>query len=173
MATKIQIRRDTSSNWSTNNPVLSAGEFGYETNTSKLKVGNGTDTWNNLDYISASTLELVSELEDFGVKSNNLENNIPGIEVSTIIDTASTSSWRTLKYLIQCMYGSTEVHSTEIIVTNDNTNVLLSQYGDVYTSTKLADFTLENNSGTINLTVTPVVGKTPLTVRFFRTGIRS
>jgi hypothetical protein len=173
LATKIQIRRDTASNWSNNNPILSSGEFGYETDTSKIKVGNGSSTWNNLDYVSGSTAELTAELQDFGIKTNNLESTINGIESSTIIDSALASQFRTLKYLIQCMYGSTEVHSAEIIIANDNSNLLLSQYGDVFSTAKLADFTIENNSGTINLTVTPVVGKTPLTVRFFRTGIRS
>lgn len=50
MADKIQFRRDTSSNWTSSNPVLAQGEFGYETDTGKGKVGNGTDNWNSLDY---------------------------------------------------------------------------------------------------------------------------
>lgn len=171
MATKIQIRRDTASNWSTNNPVLSAGEFGYETDTAKLKVGNGSSAWNLLDYISASTGELISELQDLGIKTNNTAT-ITGIESATIIDSALASNFRTLKYLVQCTYA-TEIHSAEIIIAVDSSNLLLSQYGDIYSSVSLANFTAENNSGTINLTVTPVIGKTPLSVRFFRTGIKS
>jgi hypothetical protein len=57
MASIIQIRRDTSTNWTTNNPILAQGELGLETNTNKLKVGNGTSAWNSLSYLigSAST----------------------------------------------------------------------------------------------------------------------
>ena len=51
MVARIQIRRDTSANWSSVNPTLSAGEFGYETNTDKFKIGDGVTTWSNLDYV--------------------------------------------------------------------------------------------------------------------------
>lgn len=50
MAFRIQLRRDTSSRWSLNNPILLAGEMGYETNTSYLKIGDGTTPWNDLPY---------------------------------------------------------------------------------------------------------------------------
>ena len=51
MATKIQLRRDTSSSWSSVNPTLSQGEPGIETNTGKIKLGNGTTAWNCLPYL--------------------------------------------------------------------------------------------------------------------------
>jgi len=54
--TKIQVRRDTSSNWTSTNPVLAAGEFGLETNTLKLKIGNGSTAWVSLAYVG-STVE--------------------------------------------------------------------------------------------------------------------
>jgi len=47
----IQIRRDTSSNWTTANPTLAQGELGVETNTSKVKVGTGSTAWTSLGYI--------------------------------------------------------------------------------------------------------------------------
>jgi hypothetical protein len=50
MSTIIKIRRDTAANWETNNPVLEIGEPGLETDTRKVKYGNGVSTWNNLDY---------------------------------------------------------------------------------------------------------------------------
>lgn len=54
MATvRIQVRRGTSSDWSTVNPVLAAGEMGVETNTRKIKVGDGSTAWNSLDYIAS------------------------------------------------------------------------------------------------------------------------
>ena len=53
----IQVRRDTAANWSTTgtttngnagNPILNSGEFGFETDTGKFKLGDGTNTWNLL-----------------------------------------------------------------------------------------------------------------------------
>ena len=51
MAARIQLRRDTSSNWTTANPTLNSGELGVETNTSKIKLGDGSTAWNSLDYV--------------------------------------------------------------------------------------------------------------------------
>jgi hypothetical protein len=46
MAVQIQMRRDTASNWTTNNPTLAAGEWGLETDTGKFKIGDGSTAWN-------------------------------------------------------------------------------------------------------------------------------
>ena len=54
MPVKIQIRRDTAANWTASNPRLASGEFGYETNTNKLKIGNGTSTWSELSYFAGN-----------------------------------------------------------------------------------------------------------------------
>lgn len=50
MATKIQLRRDTAANWTSSNPTLSQGEIGYETDTRKKKIGDGTTAWTSLQY---------------------------------------------------------------------------------------------------------------------------
>jgi len=50
MATKIQLRRDTAANWIAANPILSAGEPALETDTNKVKYGDGVNTWENLQY---------------------------------------------------------------------------------------------------------------------------
>ena len=52
MATRIQLRRDNSLNWSTNNPILAEGEIGIELNTNKIKIGDGLTNWNTLSYFS-------------------------------------------------------------------------------------------------------------------------
>jgi hypothetical protein len=60
MATRMQQRRGTAAQWistnSGNGPILNAGEIGYETDTNKFKIGDGTNHWINLDYfIDASS----------------------------------------------------------------------------------------------------------------------
>jgi microcystin-dependent protein len=50
VAFSIQLRRDTSANWGTANPVLLKGEPGFETDTGRLKVGDGATAWNVLAY---------------------------------------------------------------------------------------------------------------------------
>ena len=51
MADMIQIRRDTASNWTSANPILAQGEMGAETDTSKIKIGDGTTAWASLGYL--------------------------------------------------------------------------------------------------------------------------
>jgi hypothetical protein len=55
MAYRILLRRDSLGNWQSNNPVLLSGEPGYETNTGKLKVGDGITPWNQLSYYYGAT----------------------------------------------------------------------------------------------------------------------
>jgi len=52
MTTRIQYRRDTAANWTAVNPVLAAGEPGYETETDKYKIGDGVSAWSALVYHS-------------------------------------------------------------------------------------------------------------------------
>ena len=50
MARKIQVRRDTAANWTTENPTLAQGEIGLETDTGKGKIGDGSTAWASLAY---------------------------------------------------------------------------------------------------------------------------
>ena len=62
MANKIQVRRDTTANWTSSNPTLSQGEIGYELNTGKIKIGTGTTAWNSLDYLTIATSSVTGTL---------------------------------------------------------------------------------------------------------------
>lgn len=48
----MQQRRGTASQWTSANPILNAGEIGWESDTNKFKIGDGTNHWANLDYFS-------------------------------------------------------------------------------------------------------------------------
>ena len=50
MTIRMQQRRGTASQWTSANPVLNAGEIGWESDTNKFKIGDGSTTWTNLDY---------------------------------------------------------------------------------------------------------------------------
>lgn len=54
MASIIQLRRDTEANWTAADPILAEGEVGFETDTGRLKVGNGLGAWSALSYFSAA-----------------------------------------------------------------------------------------------------------------------
>jgi hypothetical protein len=56
MATRMQQRRGTASQWTSTNagagPVLNAGEIGWESDTNRFKIGDGVNNWSNLDYFA-------------------------------------------------------------------------------------------------------------------------
>ena len=52
---QMQIRRDTAANWNSADPILLIGEWGYETDSGKIKIGDGATAWSFLDYAFVST----------------------------------------------------------------------------------------------------------------------
>ena len=66
---KILIRRDTAANWTSTNPTLLAGEFGYETDTNKIKIGSGSTAWNSLGYFTGTEATTLGNLSDVTITS--------------------------------------------------------------------------------------------------------
>ena len=60
VVTQIQVRRGTAAQWTSANPTLAAGEWGYETDTNKVKIGNGSTAWTSLGYQGAGDIEGVT-----------------------------------------------------------------------------------------------------------------
>lgn len=54
MATRMQQRRGTAAQWTSANPVLAAGEIGFEIDTYKFKIGDGVNQWGDIDYFGAT-----------------------------------------------------------------------------------------------------------------------
>ena len=52
MATRMQQRRGTAAQWTSANPVLAAGEIGFEIDTNKFKMGDGINQWADLAYFT-------------------------------------------------------------------------------------------------------------------------
>ena len=66
MSVKIQLKRTTASAWTSLNPTLDNGEIGYETDTAKFKIGNGSTAWTSLAYananLSVASLDALSDV---------------------------------------------------------------------------------------------------------------
>jgi len=48
----LQIRHDEAADWTTRNPILAQGEYGLETDTFLIKVGDGVTPWRDLRYLN-------------------------------------------------------------------------------------------------------------------------
>jgi len=110
--------------------------------------------------------------ESLGGDGNN-SSTITGIENATVFDTINTSVFRTIKYLIQISHPSTNVFkSTELNLIFDGTDTNITEYGTISnTANSIGNITASLNAGIISMTVTPSI--TPITVRYYRTGLKA
>ena len=81
---RVQQSYDSAQNWTTNNPVLLAGEIGVESDTGLMKIGNGTSNWIDLDYFAGNPADvqaLITENEDnyFAVTATGEQEDLEAI----------------------------------------------------------------------------------------------
>jgi len=69
----IQIRRDTSANWTSVNPVLALGEQGFETDSLRYKTGDGVTVWTGIAYSKLNETYLVIPALDIDVSNANVQ----------------------------------------------------------------------------------------------------
>lgn len=55
LTVKMQVRRDIAANWESKNPVLAAGELGFDTTNKQTKIGDGSTAWNDLDWFATKS----------------------------------------------------------------------------------------------------------------------
>ena len=83
MAVQIQIRRDTTQNWYEINPILAKGEMGIEyldNGKTKIKIGNGVDTYSNLEYF-ADTINYYDIINKPQINNIELNGNVSLIDL--------------------------------------------------------------------------------------------
>jgi len=85
VVTQIQVRRGTASQWTSANPTLAAGEWGFETDTGKVKIGTGATAWTSLSYIGAG------DVTTTGVQT--LTNKTLTAPIITLATNAQTASY--------------------------------------------------------------------------------
>ena len=95
MTLRIQLRKDTSTNWVLNNPILLSGELGIETDTLKFKIGNGS-RWNSTTSYALKVGEAngIATLNSAGkIPTSQLPDSISaGIDLNAAIAALTTNS---------------------------------------------------------------------------------
>ena len=71
------------------------------------------------------------------------------------IDTYSVSSWRTAKYIIQATHSG-DVHSAEVIVTHNGSDVAITEYATMYSSASLMTVSADTDGSNVYVKVSPV-----------------
>jgi hypothetical protein len=133
MATRMQQRRGTAAQWTSANPILNAGEMGWESDTNKFKIGDGTNHWADLDYFidQSSTVNpsFGSSITFEGATANAYETTLSVTDPTadrtiTLPDATGTvvvadgSGNVTISGNLTVTGNTTSVNQTEINVTN-------------------------------------------------------
>jgi hypothetical protein len=140
VVTQIQVRRGTAAQWTSANPTLAAGELGFETDTNKIKCGNGSTAWNSLPYLAADG-DITGVTAGTGISGGGTSGT-----VTVSIDTSVTADLSTAQTL------------TNKTLTDPKINLAINaQTGTTYTFA-LADngkFVTASNASAITVTIPP------------------
>lgn len=97
MAVQIQLRRDTAANWAATNSMLVQGEPGLETDTGKIKYGDGITTWNGLAYHGANpileTAQIISTNLTLSSGSNGISAGPVQVAATYAVTVPANSTW--------------------------------------------------------------------------------
>jgi hypothetical protein len=122
------------------------------------------------DFIDTAS----AQATDLGSAGNN-ESTINGIESATVIDNFDATEYRAVKYMISIKKtsdGANKYYATEMTILADTTDVSVSEYGTIDNDGNIGTISVSRAGNTVSVTVTPVIGITPITVRYARMGLK-
>lgn len=166
MADIIQIRRDTAANWTAVNPILAQGEFGVETDTLKLKIGDGTSPWTGLRYYHSGSPYEAGEgisINGFTISNTGIVTIGTGGANGTI---KANGQDITVKGLGSAAYTSSSDYATSAQGGKADTAVQPSALATVATSGSYTDLSNKPTIPTVN-NATLTIQKNGITVDTF------
>ncbi len=107
----MQQRRGTAAQWTSANPILAAGEIGFETDTGAFKIGNGSSTWSALKYFTdaSGAPELLDTLNELaaalGDDPQYLSNHVSA--TTNVHGIADTDDLATKDYVADAVSNAT------------------------------------------------------------------
>lgn len=139
VVTQIQIRRGTAAQWTSANPTLAAGEFGYETDTNKAKIGNGSSAWTALSYaISGAAGTVTSITAGTGLSGGAITSSgTIAIDTATTADltTAQTLTNKTISASNNTLTGVATETGTQTLTNKTLTTPVISSISNTGTLT--------------------------------------
>jgi hypothetical protein len=177
MATRMLQRRGTASEWTAANTVLATGEVGFETDTGRFKIGNGSTAWNSRPYAAPAPNAVADHAA--------LTTSVHGIEGTS--DLVVTADLATLAPLAGPTFSGTvtlpsttsigDVSATELAYVNGVTSAIQTQLdaklASATASTTYAPLSGPTFTGTVVLPNTTSVGDVSSTELGYVNGVTS
>jgi len=136
-----------------------------------FQTGDRPTQENYVDLIDTTS----AQSTDLGSAGNN-EVTINGIENVTVVDDFNATEWRMVKYIVSISKttgGQNKFYATELTILIDGTNLNVTEYGTIDNDGNIGTINVSRTGNTVALTVTPVSGITPITVRYARIGLKA
>jgi len=151
MASIIQLRRDIAVNWTSADPILAQGEIGIETDTLRLKIGDGTTVWTLLPYYETTGVDAVNgSIFIYDLVPNTGNIDITYAENNVRVDSAlADSSVTEITVHVFAYTGHSNVRPNAII---NGENVTWSTAPNQTPTAYLGEATLTISTGTITAT---------------------
>jgi hypothetical protein len=140
VVTQIQIRRGTASQWTSANPTLASGEFGYESDTGKFKIGNGSTAWTSLSYQGAGTVTSITAGTGLSGGTITTSGTI-AIDTATTVD-VSTAQTLTNKTLTTPTLNDPKINLAFDAQTGTSYTTVLNDNGQIVTMNNASANTL-------------------------------
>jgi hypothetical protein len=138
---------------------------------SLFQTGDRPTQENYVDLIDTAT----AQSTDLGSAGNN-EVTVNGIENVTVVDNFDATEWRMVKYIIsisKTTAGANKFYSTELTILVDGININVTEYATIDNDGNIGTINVSRTGNTVALSVTPVSGITPITVRYARIGLKA
>ncbi len=136
-----------------------------------FQTGDRPTELNYIDLIDTSA----AQATDLGSNGNN-ESTITGIENSTVFDNFLASEFRSMRYVISIKKtsgGANKYYATEMNILVDGTDVSVTEYATIDNDGNIGTISVSRAGDTVSLTVLPVGGQTPITLRYMRMGLKA
>lgn len=137
----LQLRRDSSTDWTTENPVLAAGEPGWDQTRKQLKIGDGSTAWNSLPYLGLEVIMIAlgDEITAVTTGTAKVTFRMPYPFLLTAVRSSVTSASSSGLYTIDLNEAGSSVLSTKLSIDQGEFTSVTAATPAVISDSSLAD----------------------------------
>lgn len=162
MSVRIQMRRGTTSEWNSADPILNEGEIGYNSTLTSFKIGDGESLWSELDYYQAAADITPSEIGAIASTEKDAANGVAALDstknvitaLSVVFEGATANDFETRLTVTEPASDITLSlpNATDTIVGRATTDTLTNKSisGSTNTLSNIGNASLTNSAITIN-----------------------